>query len=106
VETARDQLLDDLIKQEQRQSDRVQAARDEAAQIVAKAEAEAVAVVDRARTSAEAAARAALEAARREAEAERASILSAAGDHAARLQARADAQRERAVAAVLEQVLP
>jgi V/A-type H+/Na+-transporting ATPase subunit G/H len=106
LDTSRDPLLHDLIRQEQRQADRVAAARAEAEQIVEKAEAEAAKLLERSRAEHDAAAAASLVAARQEADAERQRIVAAASERADALRARADANHERAVALVLGQVLP
>jgi len=101
-----DSLLHDLIQHEQKQHERVLGARSEADAIVAAAEREAVELVARAQRAADEAASAALDAARGEAETATAKAVGDAEQAAQRLRSAADAQRERAVQRVLEQVLP
>jgi vacuolar-type H+-ATPase subunit H len=101
-----DSFLHDLIQHEQKQSERVAAARSEADAIVAAAQQEAAEVLERSRRAADGATAAAAEAARSEAEATTAKVVGAAEAESDRLRSAADARRERAVQMVLEQVLP
>ena len=102
----RDPILQDLIDHEKSVAAKVEEARAEAERIVAQARADARDAAERARRDGESIVRESAERARREAEAARATILAAAHEEVAAIEAHAKARRDAAVQAVVEQVLP
>lgn len=106
MEAPRDSLLQELIHHEKTVVGKVEEARAEAERIVAHARNEAREALEKARTQGEALAREAAERAHRDADAARATIVGEAQQVVAELERRAMAQRDAAVAVVVEQVLP
>ncbi len=101
-----ERLLQDLVNQEKSLVAQVKDARSKAAGIIEAAEKERDKILQEARSTAEASATREAEAAAKEAEAAREAIVQVARDSAAALVVRAQAGKDRAVALVMEKVLP
>jgi vacuolar-type H+-ATPase subunit H len=102
----RDPILQDLIDHEKSVAVKVEEARAEAERIVAQARADARDAAERARRDGDSIVRESAERARREAEEARATILAAAHEEVAAIEAHASARRDAAVQVVVERVLP
>jgi vacuolar-type H+-ATPase subunit H len=106
LEPTRDPILQDLIDHEKSVAAKVEEARAEAERIVAQAVSDARDTVERARREGETFAQQSAERARQEAEGARGTILAAAREAVASIEAQAARRRAAAVDAVVEQVLP
>jgi vacuolar-type H+-ATPase subunit H len=106
LENTRDPILQDLIDHEKSVAAKVEEARAEAERIVAQAVSDARDTVERARREGDAIAQKSVERAQQEADDARSAILAAAREAVASIEAHAARRRDRAVAAVVEQVLP
>ena len=106
LEAPRDPLLQDLIHHEKTVAGKVEEARREAERIVSQARADARDALERARREGDALAKAAAERAAEEAEAARQRIVAEAREAVVAVERMGAERRSRAVAAVLEQVLP
>lgn len=106
MEPSREPILQDLIDHEKRVASQVEEARAEAERIVAQAVSDARDTVERARREGESFAQQSAERARTEAEEARGTILSAAREAVAAIEAQAATRRAAAVKSVVEQVLP
>lgn len=106
MEAQGERLLQDLVTQEKNLLRKVEEAKAKAKATLDDATAEAAKLVQAAKARAEAAAKRELEAATKEADAARDAILKSARESAEALQAKAVANGGKALAAVLEKVLP
>ena len=104
--TSKDPILQDLIDHEKSVVEKVEAARSEAARLVAQAATEARGIVESARSEAEAVSKSSADRTRVEAESARSAILDAAQAAADSLAASAKARRSAAAKLVLERVVP
>lgn len=106
MEAQGERLLQDLVTQEKNLVRKVEEAKAGAKASIEAAVAEAAKAVEDAKARAEAAAKRELEAATKEADAAREAIVKAARESAEALNAKASANGARALAVVLEKVLP
>lgn len=106
LEAPREQLLQDLIRHEKNVAAKVDEARAEAERIILQARSEARERIEGAKSKAEEDAKSLAESAERESQEARGRIVAEADAAITHLKAQAETHRARAVAAVLEQVLP
>lgn len=106
LEAQGERLLQDLVSREKTLVAKVEETKTEAAASVEKAHADAAKLLAEAKAKAEAVAKAEADAAAKEAEAAREEVVRVARETAEALKAKAAAHRDRAVAAVMEKVLP